>query len=142
MDNMPLLYVSYIYTENQTLIIPAYYYTWNIVNTDGTLTQIIGENFFHPLDRINSLPQIIIPYTNNLILLTFSEEPSSYTVQYWIVLSGSHQDSNKTKVNYIQVSGNHLLLLPNTEENYVIQVSADWPDGTIIYDFYVSRKFR
>ncbi|BCJ98467.1 hypothetical protein [Anaerocolumna chitinilytica] len=138
MDNLPILYVSFINYKDNTISIPVYYYTWIIKNTDGTTTQITGENFLHPLDKVNSLPEIQIPYSNNSILLTFSTSPTNYTVQYWIYSKSDYNDCYKVHDNYIPISDNHLLFLPNLSDNYVIQVNANWPQGHISYDFFVS----
>lgn len=135
--SIPVLYIQYpINQEIVTYEIQSANYTWKYTNPDGTTSEIIAENFQHPLDNINSLPQIVIPFNQPNITLFFSSIPLSFTSKYWPDYYAGANETYHTQYQYSNVIDN-TLSLPKDDMGYVFQVNAIWPQGNANYEFYI-----
>jgi hypothetical protein len=135
--SIPIMYLQYpINQEVITYELQANNYTWKYTNPDGVSSDVIGENFQHPLDNVNSLPQIAIPSNQSYIILFFSSTPLSFTSKYWPDCYAGTNEAYHTQYHYLNVMDN-TLPLPKDEMGYIFQVNAIWPQGNANYEFHI-----
>jgi hypothetical protein len=114
---------------------------WKYQNPDGEISIAVLENLSHPMDNINLLSRIKVPYNLNSISFDFSVTPSSFTVKYWPDQYAGIHEAYDIMYENLKVNGN-FVNLPHGEAGYIFQVHAMWPQGYADYEFYMVPSIR
>ena len=139
LKEVPVLYVIY-YVENKLefKIIHASSAYWKYQDENGVISDLLSETVRHPLDVVNQLTTIEIPFIKPLLRFGFSKKPDSYSVRYWPDIYTGITELYEKEHLYLTVQ-NNAVGIPSQYEGYVIQVHGIWEGGTASYEFHLTR---
>lgn len=136
--DIPLMFVQYCLEGRimTTEVSPSYAY-WKYKTEDDLMHDIISENLHHPMDIVNLLTRVEVPYYQRTVSFLFSLAPDSYTVRFWPDRYAGMRETYYTKDEERKVY-NNTILLPHEEPGYVFQVQADWGQGNGNFEFHLT----
>ncbi len=136
---IPVMYIYYIIDDKPiTVCVEGNYASWKYIDEHGMESHTIAENLSHPLDIVDLLTKIKVPYSIRTLKLSFSFRPTSYKVLYWPECYAGIRENYYTNYKYSDVMKDDLII-PLGEPGYIFQVQATWSQGEAYYDFYVSK---
>lgn len=139
LKEVPLLYVIFSVDDKLGFkIIHASEACWKYKAEDGTISDLMSETVRHPLDVVDKLQEIEIPYNKPVLRFGFSKKPNSYSVRYWPDLYAGIVELYKKEHMYFTVE-NNAVSIPFRYDGYVLQVRAAWDYGEATYEFHLSR---
>jgi len=109
--------------------------SWFYDNEDGTRTGLEADSP-HPLDMLGVMPEILNYGDLFGITVSFTFTPESYSVSRWPDEYLGRPDRYDMLSEPVDMA-NNTLLLPKDGIGHVYMVHATWPQGNVVYAFYV-----